>query len=47
MADSLWVREGVVKPIIARFYDREVWSLVFRHKKAYAPKHLQGPMKER
>jgi hypothetical protein len=47
MAHVLPAKEGATKPIIARFHARELRSLVFRHKKQYAPKHATGPMKER
>jgi hypothetical protein len=47
MAHPLRAKEGAVKPIIARFYARELRALVFRHKKAYAPKHADGPQKDR
>jgi hypothetical protein len=47
MAHPLRAKEGAVKPIIARFYARELRALVFRHKKAYAPKHADGPAKDR
>jgi hypothetical protein len=47
MAHPLRSKEGTTKPIIARFYARELRVLVFRHKKAYAPKHTDGPTKDR
>ncbi len=47
MAHPLWAQEGAVKPIIARFYAREIRTLVFRPKKAYAPKHKDVPSKDR
>jgi hypothetical protein len=47
MAHVLPAKEGVTKPIIARFYSRELRSLVFRHKKRFAPKHSAGNMKDR
>jgi hypothetical protein len=47
MAHVLPAKEGTTKPIIARFYARELRSLMFRHKKKYAPKHSTGPMKDR
>ncbi len=47
MAHPLRAKEGTTKPIIARFYARELRSLIFRHKKAYAPKHTDGPSKDR
>jgi hypothetical protein len=45
MAHPLWAQEDAVKPIIARFYAREIRTLVFRPKKAYAPKHKDVPPK--
>jgi hypothetical protein len=47
MAHALPAKEGAVKPIIARFYAREMRGLVFRHKKAHAPKYESGPQKDR
>jgi hypothetical protein len=47
MAHPLRAKDGVIKPIIARFYSRETRSLVFRHKKTYAPKLADGPNKGR
>jgi hypothetical protein len=47
MAHALPAKEGAVKPIIARFYARELRGLVFRHKKNYAPKFESGPQKDR
>jgi hypothetical protein len=47
MAHPLRAREGALKPIIARFHAREMRSLVFKHKKAYAPKQEKGPSKDR
>ncbi len=47
MAHPLRAREGAVKPIIARLYAREMRALLFKHKKAYAPKHESGPSKDR
>jgi hypothetical protein len=47
MAHPLRAKEGSVKPIIARFFARETRALVFRHKKAYAPKIADGPTKGR
>jgi hypothetical protein len=47
MAHVLPAKEGATKPIIARFHARELRSLVFRHKKQFAPKHTTGPMKDR
>jgi hypothetical protein len=47
MAHALPAKEGAVKPIIARFYAREMRGLVFRHKKAQAPKYKSGPQKDR
>jgi hypothetical protein len=47
MAHPLHAKEGTTKPIIARFYARELRSLIFRHKKAYTPKHTDGPSKDR
>ncbi len=47
MAHPLRAKDGAVKPIIARFFSREIRSLVFRHKKAYAPKVADGPTKGR
>ncbi len=43
MAHTLRAKEGAAKPIIARFYAREVRQLVFKHKKVFAPKHESGP----
>jgi hypothetical protein len=40
-------KDGAIKPIIARFYARELRALVFRHKKEYAPKQPDGPTKGR
>jgi hypothetical protein len=45
MAHPLRAKEGSVKPIIARFYSRELRQLVFKHKKAYAPKNDSGPLR--
>jgi len=45
MAHPLRAKDGAIKPIIARFFLREIRSLVFRHKKAYAPKVADGPTK--
>ncbi len=45
MAHPLRAKEGSVKPIIARFYGRELRQLVFKHKKAYAPKNDSGPLR--
>jgi hypothetical protein len=45
MAHPLRAKEGSVKPIIARFYGRELRQLVFKHKKAYAPKHESGSLR--
>ncbi len=36
-AHPLHAKEGTTKPIIARFYAREIRALIFWHKKAYAP----------
>ncbi len=36
-------KDGAIKPIIVRFFERETRALVFRHKKAYAPKQADGP----
>jgi hypothetical protein len=47
MAHPLRAKDGAIKPIIARFYSRETRSLVFRHKKSYAPKLADGPNKGR
>jgi hypothetical protein len=47
MAHPLWAQDGAVKPIITRFYAREIRTLVFRPKKAYAPKHKDVPSKDR
>jgi hypothetical protein len=47
MAHALPAKEGAVKPIIARFHAREMRSLVFRHKKRFAPKYEAGPQKDR
>jgi hypothetical protein len=47
MAHPLRAKDGTIKPIIARFYSRETRSLVFRHKKAYAPKLADGPNRGR
>jgi hypothetical protein len=47
MAHPLRAKDGAIKPIIARFFSREVRSLVFRHKKAYAPKVADGPTRGR
>jgi FtsZ-binding cell division protein ZapB len=47
LAHTLRAKEGAIKPLIARFRDREVRTLVFRHKKAFAPKHNTGPLKDR
>jgi hypothetical protein len=47
MAHALPAKEGAVKPIIARFHAREMRSLVFRHKKRFAPKFEAGPQKDR
>ncbi len=33
MAHPLRAKDGAIKPIIARFFSREIRSLVFRHKK--------------
>jgi hypothetical protein len=46
-AHVLRAKEGAVKPIIARFYSRDLRALIFRHKKAFAPKHATGPLKDR
>lgn len=45
MAHTLRAKEGAIKPIIARFYARELRQLVFKHKKAFAPKHVSGPLR--
>ncbi len=42
MAHVLRAKEGAIKPIIAPFYAREIRQLVFKHKKAYAPKQESG-----
>jgi hypothetical protein len=47
MAHVLPAKEGATKPIIARFHARELRSLVFKHKKQFAPKHAAGPMKDK
>jgi hypothetical protein len=47
MAHPLRAKDGKTKPIIARFYARELRGLIFRHKKAYAPKLEGGPSKDR
>ncbi len=47
MAYALLAKEGAVKPIIARFYAREMRDLVFRHRKSYMPKYESGPQKDR
>jgi hypothetical protein len=46
-AHVLRAKEGSTKPVIARFYARDIRSIVFKHKKAYAPKHTAGPLKDR
>jgi hypothetical protein len=46
-AHVLRAKEGAVKPIIARFYSQDLRALIFRHKKAFAPKHATGPLKDR
>jgi hypothetical protein len=46
-AHVLRAKEGVAKPVIARFYERDLRALVFKHKRAHAPKHTSGPMKDR
>ncbi len=43
----LRAKEGAIKPVIARFYERDIRALIFRHKKAFAPKHVAGPLKDR
>ncbi len=43
VAHPLPVKEGAIKPIITRFYAREIRALVFRHKETYAPKLSDGP----
>jgi hypothetical protein len=45
MAHTLRAKEGSPKPIIARFYARELRQLIFKHKKSYAPKHETGPLR--
>jgi hypothetical protein len=47
MAHPLRAKDGAIKPIIARFYARELRALVFRHKKEYSPKQPDGPTKGR
>jgi hypothetical protein len=47
MAHPLRAKDSAIKPIIVRFFARETRSLVFRHKKAYAPKRADGPSKGR
>jgi hypothetical protein len=47
MAHPLRAKDGSIKPIIVRFYSRETRSVVFRHKKAYAPKLADGPNRGR
>jgi hypothetical protein len=47
MAHVLPSKEGTTKPFIARFHAQELRSLVFKHKKQFAPKHTAGPMKDR
>lgn len=42
-AHVLPAREGQVKPIICRFTIREYRSLVFKHKKTYAPREAADP----
>lgn len=46
-AHVLRAKEGAIKPVIARFYERDIRALIFRHKKAFAPKHVAGPLKDR
>jgi hypothetical protein len=46
-AHVLRAKEGTTKPVIARFYARDLRALVFKHKKAHAPKHTSGPHKDR
>jgi hypothetical protein len=47
MAHPLRAKDGAIKPIIVHFFARETRALVFRHKKAYAPKLTDGPSKGR
>jgi hypothetical protein len=47
MAHPLRAKDGAIKPIIVRFFARETRSLIFRYKKAYAPKQADGPTKGR
>ncbi len=37
-------KEGTTKPIITCFHAHALRSLVFKHKKQFAPKHTAGPM---
>jgi hypothetical protein len=46
-AHVLRAKDGAVEPIIARFYSRDLRALIFCHKKAFAPKHATGPLKDR
>jgi hypothetical protein len=47
MAHPLRAKDGAIKPIIVRFFARETRALIFRYKKAYAPKQADGPTKGR
>jgi hypothetical protein len=46
-AHVLRAKEGATKPVIARFFSRDLRALIFKHKKAFAPKHAAGPNKDR
>jgi hypothetical protein len=46
-AHVLRAKEGTIKPVIARFYSRDLRALIFKHKKTSAPKHAAGPHKDR
>jgi hypothetical protein len=40
-------KEGAPKPVIARFYSRDIRGLIFKHRKQFAPKHTAGPHRDR
>jgi hypothetical protein len=46
-AHVLRAKEGTTKPVIARFFSRDLRALIFKHKKTFAPKHAAGPHKDR
>ncbi len=41
-AHVLRAKEGSPKPVIARFYSRDIRGLIFKHRKQFAPP--QGPL---